>query len=239
MDNKKKHVLSAIGILSLILAILALFHYHHLQIESQRIVIEKRVSQTSNKQLSDVEEAIKRLEHDMTDENITEAQKALDQLKDSDAKTGLQKRIDVVRDYLATKQANEKLNNQAEEAVNHLEKTILVENLISAQEAVDKITDKELQERLQARINKVRGGLEARLQEPTPSEATTEIFIPQDNQNSSDNSSGTLGLENTDHQGLETSYANSPQTTPESGNTDPSVSETSSPIVGNTENENE
>lgn len=235
--NKNNHIWAMIGILLLIVAILALFRYRHSQLEAQRIIIEERVSRTSkNKQLTAAEEAVKALEQDMTDENVTKAQHAVDYLKESDIKLKLQKRINVVKGRLAKKMEDDKLKSQAEETVNHLEQNKSSENLILAQEAVDKLTDTELQATLQVRINKVKGELEAHPQESTNSDAVTEIPIPQENQNSSDNSAETPPVENVDNQGLETGGIDSPQIVPDSGDTDSSIGEPASPTSGDTGN---
>ncbi|MGT2829713.1 hypothetical protein AB6M97_03410 [Streptococcus hillyeri] len=235
--NKNNHIWAMIGILLLIVAILALFRYRHSQLEAQRIIIEERVSRTSkNKQLTAAEEAVKALEQDMTDENVTKAQHAVDYLKESDIKIKLQKRINVVKERLAKKMEDDKLKSQAEETVNHLEQNKSSENLILAQEAVDKLTDTELQATLQVRINKVKGELEAHPQESTNSDAVTEIPIPQENQNSSDNSAETPPVENVDNQGLETGGIDSPQIVPDSGDTDSSIGEPASPTSGDTGN---
>lgn len=231
--NKNNHIWAMIGILLLIVAILALFRYRHSQLEAQRIIIEERVSRTSkNKQLTAAEEAVKALEQDMTDENVTKAQHAVDYLKESDIKIKLQKRINVVKERLAKKMEDDKLKSQAEETVNHLEQNKSSENLILAQEAVDKLTDTELQATLQVRINKVKGELEAHPQESTNSDAVTEIPNPQENQNSSDNSAETPPVENVDNQGLETSGIDSPQIVPDSGDTDSSIGEPASLTSG-------
>lgn len=175
-NNKKKQILAAIGILTLVLAILALFRYHQVHLESQRLAIEKKVNQTSkSKQLVLAEEALKALEGDMTDENINKAQEAVDQLKDSAAKKDFQKRIDVIKDNLAKKKENDKLKTKAEEAVNLLEKNPSSENLSSAQEAVNKVSDKDMQVKLQARIDKIRSEIEVQSQEVSSSEIVTEV----------------------------------------------------------------
>lgn len=180
MDReKKKHIFAIVGILALILAILALFRYRKVQLDSQRVAIEKKVTQMSqDKLLSKAEEAVKQLEADKKEENIAKAQEAVDAITDKDSREKLQNRIKAVKAELAKKAENDKLQVKAEKAVKNVENHPSQENVSSAQEAVNKVLDKKVKEGLQARIDKIKSALSDYEQKSLYPSTVTEVVEP-------------------------------------------------------------
>lgn len=225
MDReKKKYIFAIVGILALILAILALFRYRQVQLDSQRVAIEKKVTQMSqDKLLSKAEEAVKRLEADKKEENIAKAQEAVDAITDKDSREKLQNRIKAVKDELAKKAENDKLQAKAEKAVKTLENHPSQENVSSAQEAVNKVLDKKVKEGLQARIDKVKSALSDHEQGSLYPSTVTEVVESAESQEVFSE----IGTPSTPNRSPQSSDANSNSST----NTNPSpiVETTSAP----------
>lgn len=124
------------------------------------------------------EQAVKLLEDNQVKENITTAETAVKALKDGDTKDKLTKRIEAVKTALAKKEAEAKLAKEAEDAVVALEKDQVNEKVTLAQTAVDKLTNKDKKDKLQQRINSVKGAIDTRAQQAAQAQAEEVAQVP-------------------------------------------------------------
>lgn len=109
-------------------------------------------------QVKAAEEAVKKLESDRSDENLTAAQTLVDQLAAGEKKKDLQDRIEAVKLDIA----NQASIAEAEAAVKFLEDNQADENLTKAQEATDKVINPDAKAQFQARIDAVKRAMAAK-----------------------------------------------------------------------------
>lgn len=109
-------------------------------------------------QVKAAEEAVKKLESDRSDENLTAAQTLVDQLAAGEKKKDLQDRIEAVKLDIA----NQASIAEAEAAVKFLEDNQADENLTKAQEATDKVINADAKAQFQARIDAVKRAMAAK-----------------------------------------------------------------------------
>lgn len=109
-------------------------------------------------QVKAAEEAVKKLESDRSDENLTAAQTLVDQLAAGEKKKALQDRIEAVKLDIA----NQASIAEAEAAVKFLEDNQADENLTKAQEATDKVINADAKAQFQARIDAVKRAMAAK-----------------------------------------------------------------------------
>lgn len=109
-------------------------------------------------QVKVAEEAVKKLESDRSDENLTAAQTLVDQLAAGEKKKALQDRIEAVKLDIA----NQASIAEAEAAVKFLEDNQADENLTKAQEATDKVINADAKAQFQARIDAVKRAMAAK-----------------------------------------------------------------------------
>lgn len=109
-------------------------------------------------QVKATEEAVKKLESDRSDENLTAAQTLVDQLAAGEKKKALQDRIEAVKLDIA----NQASIAEAEAAVKFLEDNQADENLTKAQEATDKVINADAKAQFQARIDAVNRAMAAK-----------------------------------------------------------------------------
>lgn len=110
-------------------------------------------------QVKAAEEAVKKLESDRSDENLTAAQTLVDQLAAGEKKKALQDRIEAVKLDIA----NQASIAEAEVAVKFLEDNQADENLTKAQEATDKVINADAKAQFQARIDAVKRAMAAKI----------------------------------------------------------------------------
>ncbi|MGT2883848.1 hypothetical protein ACVRZS_02675 [Streptococcus ferus] len=110
-------------------------------------------------QVKAAEEAVKKLESDRSDENLTAAQTLVDQLAAGEKKKALQDRIEAVKLDIA----NQASIAEAEAAVKFLEDNQADENLTKAQEATDKVINADAKAQFQARIDAVKRAMAAKI----------------------------------------------------------------------------
>ncbi|WP_373756620.1 hypothetical protein [Streptococcus ferus] len=110
-------------------------------------------------QVKVAEEAVKKLESDRSDENLTAAQTLVDQLAAGEKKKALQDRIEAVKLDIA----NQASIAEAEAAVKFLEDNQADENLTKAQEATDKVINADAKAQFQARIDAVKRAMAAKI----------------------------------------------------------------------------
>ncbi|MFC3928298.1 hypothetical protein ACVR05_06920 [Streptococcus caprae] len=161
---KKKVTQTQMGILSLLVLVLlgGLFILKDQFIthgESQiKTSLDRIEIKAERARLKAAEEAIETLEKKQTQENLDKAQKALDALTitTESTKSNLQARIDKISKIITANQALA----MAEKMVSELETNPTLDNLVAAQEAIDKVTNDSSKGRLQSRLDAVRVKIE-------------------------------------------------------------------------------
>lgn len=131
---------------------------------------EKTEKSTTNKAEKEAEDRVKESESKTTANSVSIAQEALDKLTDGDKKTDLQNRLDNLK---------AEVDNQiaAEQALVNAEGYQVQYNADLAQSAINLITNQEVKEGLQVRLNTVTANIQAQTTAYVAAVAATPVEV--------------------------------------------------------------
>lgn len=110
---------------------------------------QKSESTTNEPNLAAAEEALKTAEAELTQANLDNAEKAIDQLENETNKTVLKEKL---ANLTNERQAQDTANN----ALALVESNVTTDNIIAAQTAIDKLTNQTQKDQLQARLDNLK-----------------------------------------------------------------------------------
>ena len=152
MKYEKKELIF-LGLSALVLLISSGVYFAnttHSQVEHNREISRQKEG------ISKAEELVQTLEANQTQENSDKAQQAVDKLANSKRKTALQGRINAVRNALQAQEAENARQTEAETKVSAYETNPSDDTLAGAQASVDALTDGDIKNAFQARIEAVK-----------------------------------------------------------------------------------